>query len=164
MTYDFHDSKYAYHHTALYPSSNSSLKSNVKDSVDIYVNEGVPIEKLVIGVAFYGRVYVLSGAATTQYGIGSSGVIKSGDHMTYTEIYNYLKDNRGSYITYYDPTACAPSIYIPSENKVITYDNANSISAKCNYVNSTNVGGIMYWENGEDQTDALLNALYKGMK
>lgn len=164
MTYDFHDSNYAYHHTALYPSNNSSLKSNVKDSVDIYVNEGVPIEKLVIGVAFYGRVYVLSGAATAQYGIGSSGVIKSGDHMTYTEIYNYLKDNRGSYITYYDPVACAPSIYIPSENKVITYDNANSISAKCNYVNSTNVGGIMYWENGEDQTDALLNALYKGMK
>ena len=164
MTYDFHDSTYAYHHTALYPSKNSSLKSNVKDSIELYVFEGVPIEKLVVGVAFYGRVYTLSGSATTQYGIGSSGVIKSGDHMTYTEIYNYLKDNRGNYITYYDPEACAPSIYIPSENKVISYDNANSISAKCNYVKSSGVGGIMYWENGEDQTDSLLNALYKGMK
>lgn len=164
MTYDFHDSQYAYHHTALYSSSNTSDKSSVKDSVDIYVNNGVPIEKIVIGCAFYGRVYILTGPATTPNGIGSSNVAKSGDYMPYTAIYEYLKNNKGSYKSGYDTKACAPYIYIESERKVITYDSANSISAKCNYVNSTNVGGIMYWENGEDQTDMLLQALYKGMK
>jgi len=164
MTYDFHDSQYAYHHTALYGSENTSNKSNVKDSVELYVNQGVPIEKLVIGCAFYGRVYILSGNATTTNGIGSSNVIESGAHMTYTEIYNYMVANRGSYKYYYDTKSCASSIYIPSQNKVVSFDDANSIKAKCTYVLSTNVGGLMYWENGEDATDLLLQAINKAMR
>ncbi len=164
MTYDFHDSQRALHHTALYPSTNTSNKSNIKESVELYVEQGVPINKIIVGCAFYGRVYVLTGPATTEKGIGSTNVASSGAAITYTAIYDYLKNHRGEYISYYDSQACAPSIYIPGENKVITYDSANSISAKCKYVYATDVGGIMFWENGEDQTDSLLQALYKGMK
>ena len=163
MTYDMHDSTYAYHHTALYPSTNTALKANVVDSVNIFVTNGVPIEKLVIGCAFYGRVYILTGSNVTENGVGSP-VSSSGSYMTYTAIHTYMLNNRGSYIYYYDSTAAAPTIYIPSENKVISFDDRNSISAKCNYVLSSGVGGIMFWENGEDTTDVLLQAINKGLK
>ncbi|MBR2891999.1 MAG: InlB B-repeat-containing protein [Bacilli bacterium] len=164
MTYDFHDSNYAYHHTALYGSSNTSSKSNVHDSVLIYNNAGAPLSKIVIGVAFYGRVYIFNGSPTTENGLGSGNVGSSGGHMTYTNIYNYMKNNKGSYVTCFDSTACATAIYIPSENKLISFDNPNSIKAKCNYVWAKDLGGLMYWENGEDTTDLLLQAIESGMK
>lgn len=162
MTYDFHDSQYAYHHTALYGSTNTSLSSNVHDSVNLYNQRGVPMSKIVVGVAFYGRVYKLSGTPSGN-GLGHP-VSSSGDHMTYTEIYNFMKNNKGQYVTAYDSTANATAIYIPSENKLISYDNAGSIKAKCSYVWNRDLGGIMYWENGEDTTDILLGALKEGMK
>lgn len=162
MTYDFHDSQYAYHHTALYASKYTSNSSNVHDSVNLYLNRGVPLSKIVVGVAFYGRVYKLSGTPSGN-GLGHP-VTSSGDHMTYTEIYNFMKNNKGKYVTAYDSTANATAIYIPAENKLVSYDNASSIKAKCSYVWQRDLGGIMYWENGEDTTDILLGALKEGMK
>ena len=84
--------------------------------------------------------------------------------MTYTDIYNYMKNNKGQYVSVYDANSNASGIYIPSEKKFISYDNANSIKAKCNYVWAKDLAGIMYWENGEDTTDILLTALNEGMK
>ncbi len=164
MTYDFHDSTRAYHHTALYGSSNTSDKSNVHDSVNLYNEAGAPLSKLVIGCAFYGRVYIFNGPLTTSNGLGSANIGSSGGHMTYTDIYNFMKNNRDAYKSIYDDVANAAAIYIPSQNKLISFDNANSIKAKCNYVWSRDLGGIMYWENGEDTTDLLLQALQTGMK
>ena len=162
MTYDFHDSQYAFHHTALYPSKYTSSSANVNDSVNLYVERGAPIEKLVVGAAFYGRVYTLSGTPSGN-GLGAP-VSSSGGHMTYTDIYNFMKNNKGKYVTAYDSTATAAAIYIPERNQLISYDNANTIKAKCNYVWQRDLGGIMYWENGEDTTDILLTALKEGMK
>lgn len=167
MTYDFHGSTAAVHHTALYGSTNTSAGSNAADSVNIYVDAGASKEKLVIGCAFYGRVYKLSGPATTEYGVGSTNVISSGDHINYHDIINtYYKNETISKrkIYYFDPKACAATIYDPVTYTVVSFDDANTISSKCKYVWSEDIAGIMYWENGEDTSDLLLQALQKGMK
>lgn len=167
MTYDFHGSTAAVHHTALYGSTNTSSGSNASDSVKIYVDAGASKEKLVIGCAFYGRVYKLSGPANTEYGVGATNVISSGDHINYHDIINtYYKNETISKrkIYYFDPKACAATIYDPVTYTVISFDDANTISSKCKYVWSEDIAGIMYWENGEDQSDLLLKALQKGMK
>ena len=167
MTYDFHTDSKAVHHTALYSSTNTGAGSSANDSVKIYVDAGASKEKLVIGCAFYGRVYKLSGAATTEYGVGSTNVISSGDHINYHDIINtYYKNETISKrkIYYFDPKACAATIYDPVTFTVISFDDANTISSKCKYVWNEDIAGIMYWENGEDTSDLLLQALQKGMK
>lgn len=167
MTYDFHGSTSAVHHAALYGSTYTSAGSNAADSVKIYMDAGASKEKLVIGCAFYGRVYKLSGPATTEYGVGSTNVISSGDHINYHDIINtYYKNETISKrkIYYFDPKACAATIYDPVTYTVISFDDANTISSKCKYVWTEDIAGIMYWENGEDTSDLLLQALQKGMK
>jgi chitinase len=167
MTYDFHGSSKAVHHTALYSSSNTSSGCSVADTIRVYKERGASTEKLVVGVAFYGRVYTLGGAATTDKGVGSTNVIESGKHITYTDIIKkYYNDPvvKNRMIYYYDTKSCAPSIYDPATNTVISFDDPNSIDAKCQYVWNYDLAGLMYWENGEDTTDILLKAINKGMK
>ena len=75
-----------------------------------------------------------------------------------------MKNNKGEYQTLFDSEASATAIYIPAENKLVSFDNPNSIKAKCNYVWAKDLAGLMYWENGEDTTDVLLQAIQSGMK
>ena len=61
MTYDFHGGWEATsnHNAALYKDPNdpaADTKFYVDGAIDIYTNEGVPADKLVLGVPFYGRV------------------------------------------------------------------------------------------------------------
>ena len=167
MTYDFHTSAKAAHHTALYSSSNTASGCSVVDTIKVYKERGASVEKLVVGVAFYGRVYTLSGPATTAKGVGSTNVANSGSHITYTDIIRkYYNDPqvKARMIYYYDTKSCAPTIYDPATYTVISFDDPNSIDAKCQYVWNYDLAGLMYWENGEDNTDILLKAINKGMK
>lgn len=167
MTYDFHSSTKAAHHTALYSSSNTASGCSVADTIQVYKDRGADVDKLVVGVAFYGRVYTLSGTGNTEKGVGSTNVIQSGNHITYTNIINkYYNDPvvKARMIYYYDTKSCAPTIYDPATNTVISFDDPNSIDAKCKYIWNYDLAGLMYWENGEDTTDILLKAINKGMK
>ena len=167
MTYDFHSSSKAAHHTALYSSTNTASGCSVVDTIQVYKERGADVDKLVVGVAFYGRVYTLSGTGNTEKGVGSTNVIQSGNHITYTNIINkYYNDPvvKARMIYYYDTKSCAPTIYDPATNTVISFDDPNSIDAKCKYIWNYDLAGLMYWENGEDTTDILLKAINKGMK
>ena len=160
MTYDFHSETAAYHHCALYSTTNTSTGSSADYSVRAYHDAGAPYSKLVVGAAFYGRVYILSGPATTSTGLGSTNVVSSGNYITYTSIYNdYLLHRSSTILYYHDVEAQAGYIYSKDENKVIVFDDPASVAAKYNYTVSKNLGGLMYWENGEDSTDSLLKAI-----
>ena len=162
MTYDFHDQQKALHHCALYSTVNTSNGSSADWSVKEWHKQGADMSKLVVGGAFYGRIYQLSGPATTSEGIGSTNVTKSGDHITYTSIYNdyLLKRSTNKNIIYrHDAEAQAAWIYLKDKNQVIVFDDPQSMQAKYKYVLDNNLGGFMYWENGEDQTDSLVKAI-----
>lgn len=160
MTYDFHSETAAYHHCALYSTINTSAGSSADYSVKAYHDAGAPYSKLVVGAAFYGRVYTLSGPATTQTGLGSTNVVSSGQYITYTSIYNdYLLHRSSTILYYHDTEAQAGYIYSKNENKVIVFDDPASVAAKYNYAVNKGLGGLMYWENGEDTTDSLLKAI-----
>lgn len=168
MTYDFHDSQYAYHHCALYSSPYTSFGSNADWSVQAWHDAGADMDKLVIGAAFYGRVYILNGPANKMdvtTGLGSSNVSSSGGYATYTTIYNdYLMHRSDNIIYYHDGTAQAGSVYIKNENKIVVFDDPASIKAKCEYVVEKDIGGIMFWEFSEDKTGTLLAQINKSLK
>ena len=58
----------------------------------------------------------------------------------------------------YDESAGA---YYLTDGKVfITYDDPEIFSEKCNLIKAYNLGGIMFWDYGSDNTGTLLNRLW----
>ena len=61
---------------------------------------------------------------------------------------------------YWDSKAYAAYCYDTASNTFITYDNPRSLEAKCDYVVSKGVAGIMWWDYGSDSTGELIEAIH----
>lgn len=165
MSYDMQAEGKTSHHSALYPSTYAYKGCSVDESVDLFVNNGVSKNKIIIGAAFYGRASTVPNAQTPG-GIGSTigaynQTSKNGSTVQYTKIVSdYLNKNLSTIKRYWDDSAKAPYIYDSENHVFITYDDPISIGYKCDYVKSKGVGGIMYWDNGSDATGNLIDAIY----
>lgn len=164
MTYDLETTSLAVHHSALYSSSNTTTQGSVNDSVDIYHRGGVPYNKLVIGIAFYGKLTQTS--SSVNGGIHSQTTSSKYTSITYSNIVSGYLNRLGSDVTYYwDSTSKAPYLFDLSSNVFITYENEDSITEKCRYALNNSLGGVMIWELGEDDSEStLLTAVLAGMK
>lgn len=141
MTYDLNSGS-STHHTALYPSSKTASGCTIDESYKNYINAGVPAEKLVIGLAFYGKY--------------------SGKTITYTKLRDTLLRKVGNGVTYYfDDKACAPYLIDDATGTFYTYDDEVSIKAKCDYAIDKQIAGVMIWEVGEDESLTLLKVIKK---
>jgi len=66
------------------------------------------------------------------------------------------------FVYHWDTTAHAPWRYNASKKLFITFDDERSIAEKTKFVIDKELGGIMFWELGEDlYKDGLLDAIYK---
>ena len=118
----------------------------------------VPLEKIVIGAAFYGRMATTKSTTGTRY--LTLAIEKESKFTSIT--YNAIKN---SYLTlstckeYWDDKAKAPYCYDTESRTFISYDNPKSIQAKCDYVVSKGVRGLMWWDYGSDTTGDLIKAV-----
>lgn len=146
------------HHTNLYTSTGDLFRISVDTSVNLFVKAGVPKGKIVIGGAFYSRVWrnvpnKRNGLHQMSTGTGRGG-------PKYTEL---VKDyvNKNGFVRYWDDEAKAP--YLFDGSTFITYDDAESLKAKCAYLQENGLAGIMFWEYSCDQTGELLQTLYDAL-
>lgn len=157
MTYDlidFTNTETTKHHTALYNSQYSS--GSIKSVVDAYKAIGVAGSKLIIGAAFYGHFAYVSGAGD---GIGVNTPSGLSSSINYSSIYNtYLVNLENNKNVYFDDVAKATWYY--DGNIFISYDDEVSLTHKCDYLKEESLGGIMFWEYGQDSTGKLLNTIY----
>lgn len=163
MTYDFSGTwvSKTSHHTNLY---NSKLAPNGGISADtavkIHKKYGVPSNKIVLGVAFYGTGFKKVGASTNN---GLNQSFSGGIGATYSQIKNtYLK--KPGYVRYWDNDAKAPYIFSDADKVLISYDDPESLKAKSDYVKANDMGGIMFWEYCNDADGELLDTLYNELK
>jgi len=158
MTYDLQSSNVSTHHTALYNSGSYTPHGSIEQTVELYSIQ-IPKKKLIIGLAFYGRKFAIE---SSDSGIGKSNLYSEASAITYTNIYNnYLvKIANGSQTIkrYWDDIAKAPYIYDGST--WISYDDPESIKYKCKYVLDNDLGGLMFWDYGEDETLQLIQAIH----
>lgn len=47
---------------------------------------------------------------------------------------------------------------------MLSYDDAESLTQKVNYLKSNNLGGIMFWEYGQNLGAELVDAIYTALK
>jgi chitinase len=150
MTYDYHGA---------WPGSvetdhNAPLTA-VKETVAYYLDQGVPPDKLVLGMALYGRSFAgvalepvdseNPGLFHTFKGPGPSTNPEEPGMILYHTIYErYLTKSTG-FKMYWDSERQVPYLYNQSTGDFISYDNARSLRAKSDLVKKEKLGGIMFW-------------------
>lgn len=141
------------HHTALY--SRPEQKESTDNAVQYLIRLGIPRNKLVIGAAFYARVWET--VPDVNHGLYQSGKFKKGIdyHLWKNE---FTKAN--GYEAYWDEVAKAPYSYNASQKLFATYDDIRSVKLKTQYVIDQKLNGIMFWDLGGDvQNNGLLDAI-----
>ncbi|MDR7130638.1 chitinase [Algoriphagus sp. 4150] len=128
--------------------------------VDFLIEEGVDPKQIVIGAAFYGRVW--KGVPPVNNGLYQ---LSNGLHigwMAYHQIRDkYEQDS--SFHRFWDDKAKAPYMYNITDSLLVSYDDTVSVAMKTKYTKDKGIGGIMFWELGNDTKEqgSLLDAIYK---
>ena len=144
MGYDFHGhwSSTAGHNAPLYsvtPGS-SGLPEGDHSAIDFLTRQlGIPPEKLLLGVPFYG--FQLE---ATDINAPNNG----GKYIDYSEI--IMQWAEGGWDYHWDETALAPYLTSTDRTKVITFDNPRSLALKCDYARVNHLRGVMIWALGQD--------------
>jgi chitinase len=166
MAYDFHGSwdKTTEFHAPLYASAADPGPDylNAHSAVQGYLAAGIPADKLVLGVPFYGRGW--AGVHDVNHGLYQpvthlpKGTWEQGAFDYKDLVRNYVGQN--GYTRYWHNEAQAPWLYSPDAQVFITYDDPESLALKAEYVNEWNLGGVMFWELSADDGSLLdtLNA------
>jgi chitinase len=160
MTYDLVNgySKTTGHHTQLYSTKNQ--EESTDNCVQYLLNHGVEPGKLVIGAAFYARVW--ENVPDTANGLFQPGSFKEG--VNYKSFPAKLSPDSG-WIHYHDKKARAGYAYNPSSKMFATFDDEKSLQKKAGYVKKHHLKGIMFWQLLDDPfTDGRLDAIYKAIK
>lgn len=155
MGYDLHGTwdRYADFNAPLYAPSGASPqgKSGIADSVQAYLDKGIPAEKIVLGMPLYGYAYQ-----------GVSGK-NDGLHSTYTSAksvsYKTLKRSylsNGAYRQLRHQEAQVPYLY--GNKTFVSYDDGASLAAKAALARSRGLGGIGFWELSQDDGGELVGA------
>ena len=163
MTYDFHGgSPIANFNAPLRsPVGDPAPSYNVDSSVAIYLAAGVPREKIVVGVPFYGRTF--GGVAPDRDGLlqpamGAAPADVTAGGMDYKAIVAKQFETKG-FTRHWDAVAQVPWLYNPSTGAWITYDDEQSIRAKTDFVRERALGGVMIWQIAGDDNGKLTTAI-----
>ena len=128
-----------YHHAALYRSKMSG-RVTAEEAFQAHLDAGVPLNKLVLGVPFYGR-------SVQGFGDSSFGAL--------------VKRNDATRM--WDDIAKVPYLVKDGE-MVCTYEDAESLSWKCKFIKEKGMRGAMYWEyRCDDEAGTLRHAVWNGV-
>ena len=156
MTYDFYTSgDTAGHHSNLYPPEDYEKDASAHKTFNEFVKAGVPPEKLVMGIPFYGRSWIMKSADKHGINMPVEDRARGGG-------YTYIKDslvNQKGFVRHWDENAKAPYLFNPETNQLVVYDDEESVKLKCEYIIENNMGGVMFWQYASDPAEYLLDAV-----
>ena len=161
MSYDYYEAssdKTTGHHAPLHPNPLDPKLVSAEGSVKAFLAAGVPLNKLVLGVPFYGHAW--SDVGDVNHGLFQAG--KPSDvQANYKNITEVLL--KQGYVRYWDPVADAPYLYNPSSRTFVSYEDAESAALKTKYVLQQRLRGIMFWDYFGDNGGALLGAIHAAL-
>lgn len=160
MTYDLvnGNSKQTGHLTSLY--STAEQRESTDHAIMYLDSIGVPMQKVVIGLTFYGRTF--SGVEPLNNGLYQKG--KFSGYVNYKDFDKTFSAEAG-YQQYWDNKAKAPYAYNSATKTFATYDNLRSVMEKTKYAKERKLGGVMFWElSGDKESGGLLDMIYEAGK
>ncbi|MEJ7662646.1 MAG: glycoside hydrolase family 18 protein [Hymenobacter sp.] len=146
------------HHTPLYATPQQQVSTDY--GVRYLDSVGVDPGKIVIGAAFYARVFGGVAAAKTVCTEPASS-----RKPLITRISAIACRWRRASLPTGDAAAQAPYAYNARRQEFATFDDKKSIALKTKYVRDKKLGGIMFWELTCDQPrQGLLDAMYQAAR
>jgi len=157
MNYDLvnGNSKQTGHLTSLY--STPEQRESTDHAIMYLDSIGVPMDKVVIGFAFYGRLF--SDVDPKNNGLYQKG--KFSGYVNYKDLEMTLNSEAG-YRQFWDNVAKAPYAYNQATKTFATFENLRSVYEKTNYAKARNLAGVMFWElSGDKESGGLLDMIYE---
>ncbi|MFC2124183.1 glycoside hydrolase family 18 protein [Bacteroidota bacterium] len=120
---------------------------------------GVNPQQIVIGGAFYGRAW--KGVPPENNGLYQTSRDIFISWAQYGDIREKYEGING-YVRYWDPVAKAPYLYNAQDSIFFSYDDTVSVKLKTSYAREKGLGGIMFWQLGDDTDDySLVDAIHQ---
>lgn len=157
MTYDLvnGNSKQTGHLTSLY--STPEQRESTDHAIMFLDSIGVPMNKVVIGMAFYGRLF--SKVDATNNGLYQKA--KFSGYVNFKDLEKQIGTGTG-FEQFWDNQAKAPYAYNRETKTFATFDNMQSVYYKTKYAKEHKLGGVMFWELSGDKTaGGLLDMIYE---
>jgi chitinase len=148
------------HHAPLFTNPADARNYSADASVQAFEKAGVPAGKLLLGVPFYGHVW--GQVADVNHGLLQAGKPVPHAYAPYSAITATML-NQG-FVRYWDSVASAPYLYNSEKHIFISYEDPESVSAKCSYVLQHKLGGVMFWDYSGDPEGVLLGAINKTLR
>lgn len=158
MSYDYYEAgsdPISGNHAPLFTDPADPKKVSAADSVAAFEKAGVPADKIVLGMPFYGREW--GEVADVNHGLFQPGKAIPHAYATYPVITQTLL-NQG-FVRYWDEKSSVPYLYNPQQQIFVSYEDPQSIAAKCRFVLSQKLAGVMFWEYSNDPSGTLLRAI-----
>jgi chitinase len=131
------------HHTALY--SNPLQKESTDNAVQMLINRHIPANKLVIGAAFYARIW--ENVSAENNGLYQHGKFRAGIS---SRNFNSAFSKDSGFAFHWDSVSNSPYYYNSSKNWFATFDDPTSIRLKTEYAIKHKLNGIMFWQLADD--------------
>jgi len=163
MAYDYYEpgsGPITGHHAALFTNPADPDKASADASVKSYEAAGVPAAKLVLGVPFYGHSW--SDVPERNHGLYQPGKPGPVHDATFDLIQSTMIGH--GYTRYWDPVSLVPWLYNADTRTFVSYEDEQSIAAKCHYVLAHKLAGIMFWNLGEDSSGKLLHTIDENLR
>jgi chitinase len=156
-------------------------------AVEAWHKAGIPNNKIVIGIPFYGSAIKTSRGISSSSGLyvklASKSNIKgdkydelsadacpgakksySGSFQWRSIVADGVVNNKNGWKTYWDNVSGTPYAFHSSGNKVLSFDNAKSIKSKVAYAKKQKLGGAMIWSLEMDDSKHTLLASLQGLR
>lgn len=140
MAYDFSGSwDERANHQARLKGSGLSAES----AVQAFKRKGAAQHKIVLGLPLYGRGFDGASGPGSAYSGVSPGELEQG-------VYSYKSLPHDGASEEFDRSAGAGYSFDKSSGRFISYETPESAKAKCEYIKSKGLGGVMFWELSGD--------------
>lgn len=133
---------------------------SVEKIVDFLLKKGVNPAQIVIGSAFYGRVW--KGVPPANQGLYQRSSDIHIGWLGYQQIRDRYETD-SNFVRHWDEKAKAPFMFEAKDSLLVSYDDTVSVALKTRYAIDKQLGGIMFWQLGNDTKEpgSLLDAIYK---
>lgn len=158
MAYDYYEpgsESVTGNHAPLFTDPADPKAISADRSIRAFEKAGVPEEKILLGVPFYGHAW--GEVAEQNHGLFQPGKPAQGIYASFGAIESNQLGT--GFARYWDSSAGVPYLYNAQKRIFVSYEDPESLKGKCKYIRDHKLGGVMFWDYAGDPSGKLLTTI-----